>query len=415
MLHFFKSAQFYILLVLALVTVVIIWTRPVKEATLQEAIPPVIQAAPVELRALYPEEIVSGRLEPVRRTTMSFELAGSVETRNVEPGQRVERGAVLMQLDTGDYGDALAEEQARLNLEEQNIARDQKQLELARKNRELQRAEVERLQKLGKDSLISLSRLDETRRGLLQLESEETRLQTSVDTAGSRLDLRRAARDRAARNLERTRLKAPYPGTVNEVHVQVGDYVTPNQAAIDLVDTSSLDLYLEVRGEVVKSLALAQEIPVFAGDRQLTGRIVALQIDPDPATFTHALRVRVPAGEARAGEPAQARLLLRPLEGVATVPVTAVLREEGKTYVFRVVEDTLVRTEVRLGQRVDEVQVVLSGVEPGDQVVSRDVAALSDGQKVTVRPDDVRAQNIPVSGYTPPAAGPGSGMDSRCT
>ena len=66
------------------------------------------------------------------------------------------------------------------------------------------------------------------------------------------------------------------------------------------------------------------------------------------------------------------------------VPATAVLLEEGSAFVFRVQDEHLQRVEVQLGERVEQQQIITAGMEAGEQVVVRDVAALSDGQAVIV-------------------------------
>jgi hypothetical protein len=114
----------------------------------------------------------------------------------------------------------------------------------------------------------------------------------------------------------------------------------------------------------------------------LPGEVIALQINPDPETFTHALRVRVAGDHARPGQVAQVRLPLLERRGVTAVPSTAVLFDEGRAYVFRVDGDTLEQVEVRPGARVDGLQIVLQGLAASDRVVTRDVAALSHGQQV---------------------------------
>jgi len=378
------STQRYLLLGLAGITVLLLLIRPDKAPELREVVAPRVIVAPVTLHDLVPHETVSGRLEPVRKALLRFELSGQVRGRQVEPGQAVEAGALLLVLDEGDYRDALEKAAAQLALEKRNIQRDRELLQLARRNRTLQEGEVARLEKLGKESLVSRSRLDEARISLLKMEAEVAQLDASVGSAASRLSLMQAERNRAARNLERTRLQAPFPGRVNAVEVQEGDYVTPSQPVLELIDTSALELYVEVRGDVVKALVQGQAVTVSIADNAYAGEIVALQTDPDPVTFTHALRVRLAGEGIRPGEVARVRLPLHPLTNAAVIPAAAVLRDEGKTYVFRVRQDRLEKSEVVLGHRVGDLQVVRSGVHAGDLVVIQDVAALSDGQKVYV-------------------------------
>jgi RND family efflux transporter MFP subunit len=378
-----SGTQFSVLAGLAGAAILLLLTVPDKNPELQQVIVPVVQVTTVGLHDLVPVETVSGRLEPARKTSLHFELAGQVHARPVEPGQSVQAGEALLMLASGDYEDALAEAEAQLAQEIRNIERDRELLKLSRSNYTLQKNDLDRLLKLGEDSLVSKSRLDETRIKLIQLESEVAQLKSSVASAESRLALKEAARNRAARNLERTRLPAPFAGTVNAVNAQVGDYVTPNQAVVDLVDAASLDLYAEVRGNVAQSLVQGQVVTVEVNGAQVPGEVIALQVDPNQETFTHALRVRIAGDHARPGQVAQVRLPLREMLRVTAVPSTAVLFDEGVASVFRLDGDTLQQVEVKPGERVDGLQIV-QGLAASDRVVTRDVSALSHGQQVQV-------------------------------
>lgn len=364
------------------VAIILLLTTPDKNPELQQLVVPVVQVATVGLHDLIPTETVSGRLEPARKTALHFELSGQVQARPVEPGQTVQSGEPLLRLASGDYEDALAEANAQLAQETRNIQRDRELLKLSKSNYALQKNDLDRLLKLGEDALVSKSLLDETRIKLIQLESEVARLSSSVASAESRLALREAALNRAARDLERTQLPAPFAGTVNAVHAQVGDYVTPSLAVVDLVDAASLDLYAEVRGDVAQSLQQGQVVTVEVNGVQVPGEVIALQVNPNPETFTHALRVRIAGDQARPGQVAQVRLPLREMHRVTAVPLTAVLFDEGRASVFLVDGNTLQQVEVKPGERVDGLQIVLQGLAATDRVVTRDVSALSHGQQV---------------------------------
>jgi hypothetical protein len=127
---------------------------------------------------------------------------------------------------------------------------------------------------------------------------------------------------------------------------------------------------------------LGQEVTVTVGDRLYTAIVAAVQPDPDPSTFTHAIRLRMPESETRSGALAVVQLPLEPLVDALVVPSTAILLDEGGAFVFRVRGEYLQRVAVELGTRVGEQQVIVSGIEAGERVVVRDVAALADGQMV---------------------------------
>lgn len=384
MLSIKSPAQIAVLLALAGLVALLLLTAPDKDPELQQLMVPGVRVAAVGLHDLVPAEVVSGRLDPARRAAMHFQLSGQIESRPVEPGQRVRQDELLLSLASGDYGDALTEAEARLTQESRDVERDRELLTLSQRNHGLQKNDLDRLVKLGADSLVSKSLLDEARIKLLQLQAEVARLKSSVASAESRIALKQAERNRAARNLARTQLLAPFAGSVNTVEAQVGDYVTPADMIVELIDTSSLDLYVEVRGNVAQSLAQGDTVDVVVDGVTLPGKVIALQIDPDPVTFTHALRVRVAGMSVRPGQIAQVRLPLPQLRKVTAVPVTAVLYDEGQTFVFRLDDDRLVMSAVTLGERVGDLQVVQRGVDAGYRIVTHNVSALSDGQQVRV-------------------------------
>ena len=384
MLSIKSPAQIAVLLALAGLVALLLLTAPDKDPELQQVMVPGVRVAAVGLHDLVPAEVVSGRLDPARRAAMHFELSGQIESRPVEPGQRVRQDELLLSLASGDYGDALTEAEARLAQESRDVERDRELLTLSQRNYGLQKNDLDRLVKLGADSLVSKSLLDEARIKLLQLQAEVARLKSSVASAESRIALKQAERNRAARNLARTQLLSPFAGSVNTVEAQVGDYVTPGDMIVELIDISSLDLYVEVRGNVAQSLGQGDTVDVVVDGMTLPGKVIALQIDPDPVTFTHALRVRVAGTSVRPGQVAQVRLPLRELNKVTAVPVTAVLYDEGQTFVFRLDGDTLVMSAVTLGGRVGNLQVVQRGVDASDRIVTHNVSALSDAQQVRV-------------------------------
>lgn len=378
-----KATQRNLLIALAGLALLLVLTTPDRSPELEEPVPARVLVATVLNHDLLPQQSVSGHLAPMRRASLHFELSGQVRERLVEPGQPVAAGEMLLALVEDDYRDALDRAEAQLELERGNIDKDRELLRLARRNHALQKDEVARLEQLGQDSLISQSRLDESRIKLLQLQSEVARLKNSTDTAASRLRLLEAQRSRAARDLQRAGLVAPFAGIVNDVHVEVGDYVTPNQAVAEIIDISSLDLYVEVRGELAEALSQGQPLAVTVGERTVEGALVALQVDPDPETFTHALRIRIPGDAARSGRVARVRLPLRQLQQAVAVPSTAILQDDGNAYVFRLDNEVLRRTPVSTGTHVGELVVITAGLAGGERVVVRDVAALSDGMRVT--------------------------------
>lgn len=381
MSKFNRSRQALVLLPLAALALWLLLTRPVDEPALRALAPVPVPVNHTRVVDLHPQESVSGRLQPARRAWLRFEVDGPVAQRHAEAGQRVDVGTLLLELDARDYQDALIQAQAEWRQEQENLVRDRKLLQLAERSRTLQQEEVARLKQLGERSLASKTLLGDAQALLAQRQAEEARLRSSVETGPQREAARQAAMDRAQRNLDRTSLTAPFAGHVNQVLLEVGDYAGRNQQAVELI-SEQLDFYAQVRGSVARALSLGQQVPVRVGAQTYSATVASVQPDPDPATFTHAVRLRMPAAESRPGALAVATLPLQPLLNALVVPATAVLLEEGQAFVFRVENDHLQRVAVRLGERVGQQQVIVAGIGAGEQVAGRDVAALADGQAV---------------------------------
>jgi len=218
---------------------------------------------------------------------------------------------------------------------------------------------------------------------LYSLQSEEARLKHSLESSRVQLMIEEARLNKAERNLQRASLIAPFDGVVNNISVDVGDYVSPGQPVLELIQVDSLDLNIEVTGRVATELYLGQSIKVETSEDERQGEIIALAVDPDPSTNTHTLKIRIPSEGLFPGELAVAFLPGQQYENVNVLPLSSILYEEGKTYVFQVQNETLKRIPIKLVERYHDLQII-EGVDAGTQIVSRDVSSLADGQTVNI-------------------------------
>jgi len=386
-LNITKNRRYQALIVVfvsILLVFILKWTAPEKTPEMKP-----LPKARVELFSVHKKDIESGetllgRLIPIRRAQLRFELSGLVKGRLVEPGSRVDNNSILLKLDDGDHRNLASDASAQLKVERAAVNRDKRLLELASQNRLLQEKEVKRLQRLVKKSLTSVSRLDGARQQLSKLKLEEAQLQYSVDSAAARLDIRLSDVEKAQRNVKRCDLLSPWAGVVNQVNVQEGDYVTPTQVVLEIIDDSTLEFLLNVRGEIAHQLKKNAAVDVKVNGDSVSGYIVAIQTDPDPTTFTHEIRVRLPDNTGYPGQLVEARLTLPAMKQVMFVPVTALVYESDNYFVMTYNDGKLSKKEIKVAARVGNEQVVASGLSVGDSIVMRDVASLSSGQMVEV-------------------------------
>jgi len=373
----------FISTVSVLIVLALFWTRPDTYAELQSLPPPTVNIDIVEKSDIQPITEVTGKLQPARRARLHFQVSGQIDRRFVEAGQYVTENGQMLSIESGDFRDAVEESIAILKTERAAVERDSRLLELMRQERELQEQEVARIKQLGRDSLASKSNYDQALQALYRQQAEEARLKHSVDSARSRLMIEQARLNKAKRNLERAQLMSPFDGTVNDVYVEVGDYVTPGQAALEIVQVDKLDLNLEITGTSATQLKLGQNIKVSINNDEREGQIIALAVAPDSETNTHALKIRLPSDGLFAGQLAVAQLPGNFYKAANVIPISAILYEDGQSYVFEVIDDHAVKRTIKLIERYKDVQII-AGIESGSTIISKDVSSLADGQAVIV-------------------------------
>ena len=84
-----------------------------------------------------------------------------------------------------------------------------------------------------------------------------------------------------------------------------------------------------------------------------------------------------------AGQLAVAQLPGNFYKAANVIPISAILYEDGQSYVFEVIDDRVVKRIIKLIERYKNVQVI-AGIESGSTIISKDVSSLADGQAVII-------------------------------
>ena len=321
--------------------------QPEPEANVNQPIPVVVNTTKLKMENIAPRVDYTGRLEPSKKAELKFEINGRLAKKLVEPGSKVKAGDTL------------------LILEEYYIF--EKLYKLALRNYELQTKEVERMAVLDKKSLLSKSQYDKTIQKQIELESFMYR---------------------SKQDFYKTFLKAKFSGVINQINIDEGDTVSPNMVVANLIDNSSLDLYVEVRGNVIKGLKLGMNITVASKKVISSGKLIAFQTSPNLETYTHLLRIRIKDEGLRAGMMATAKFILPEINNSFGVPVSSVLNDDGKKFIFIVQNKKLKKLEINLIIRFEKIYVISGNIKENDVIVIKDVSSLSEDQDVVISKND---------------------------
>lgn len=185
----------------------------------------------------------------------------------------------------------------------------------------------------------------------------------------------RLALEDAQDNLTKATLTAPFDGVVTDVYVAEGEWASG--LAVDLVDTGSLEVVLDMDEVDIGAIAVGQPTVVTLEawpDEELTGEVVAIapQARVQSEIVTYKVHLRVMAGDlpVLSGMTANAELITAERENVLLVPNRAITadRQAGKYYVNLVEGDTVTKTQVTIGLRDKDFTEITSGLSEGDEL-----------------------------------------------
>ena len=359
----------------------LLWTKPDTYAELQTISPSTVKVDVVKQIDIQPFAKATGKFEPSRKASLHFQVSGQINERFVEAGTKIKAKDKMLSVDSGDFIDAVEESKALLEIKRDTIKRDMRLLELIKQERELQEEEVKRLKQLDRNSLTSKSNYDQALQSLYRQQAEETRLNHSVNLARSELKVEQARLSKAKRNLERTQLISPFDGIINAVYVEVGDYVSPGQTALEIIQLDELDLNLEISGTTASKLELGQKVEIKTEKDNREGEVISIALDPNSETNTHTLKIRLASNGLFSGQLAVANLPGKIYKKANVIPISSILYEDNLSYIFEVVDNHVIKKEIRLIERFNNFQII-EGIESGIRIVSKDVSSLTDGQVV---------------------------------
>ena len=322
----------------------------------------------VEVVSLAPREVRDtgeylGSLLSRQSVTVLPQVAGYVRRIHVRPGQHVEEGAPLVEVDAREETAALDSAQAQLSSSQVNL--------------ELSRRTLARTEALHQEGLASAQEL------------EGARAQVQAAEAASRSSAAQVTQRQV--QLQFNVVRAPFAGTVGDVLVRMGDFVSASTQLTSIAQADVLEVSVAVPSARARAMKpdTALEILDAQGKRLLTSSVffVAPQADPRTQLVEVKAAFRNTVG-LRPSELVRARLVYS-VRDALQIPALAVVRQSGQPFALVVQEKegkTVVeRRPITLGALGDMAYVVEKGLKAGDLVAVSSMQALRDGMAVRVK------------------------------
>lgn len=326
------------------------------------------------------------------KASVSSKITGRLEYLGVDEGDVVEAGQIIARLEAEDYAAALAEREAehataRAGLAESEAERDQLERDVTRAEDLLARglASAQQTEQLGAQLTTAQARVE--------------RMRATVAAAEAAVSVARA-------NLENTRIRAPFSGTILRKDAEVGEVVAPvatgsgltRGAVVTMADFETLEVEVDVNESYISRVHHGQPATITLDaypDTAFPARVRQIVPTADRQRATVLVKVSFVERDERILPEMAATVEFLETEGAAPeasapprvfVPAAAVQDEAGRQIVWIVRDDRVERREVDAGPVTGERREIRSGLSGGERVVIAGAEGLEDGTRVTIAP-----------------------------
>jgi len=295
---------------------------------------------------------IQGNVDTNQNILIQPEMPGTLVSLNVKAGQSVKAGQVLGRVDDGGMG--------------QQLAQVQTQYELAKTTFERQKRLWD--QKIGSEIQY------------LQAQTQMVSLQKQI------------AQIKTMWN--KSLIKAPFNGTIDEVYVERGQVVSANpQGLMRIVNLSQMYVSTNVPESYVGKVKVGTSVQtaITSIGKEYNGKIrqVAKTINPANRSFGIEVSVPNPEGLLRPNQVAKLKIVDYTKASAIVVPTNIIQQDaNGNKFVYVIADvknnaGSAKKTMIKVGQNANSVTEVVSGLNKGDVVVSEGANAISEGMKLT--------------------------------
>jgi RND family efflux transporter MFP subunit len=265
----------------------------------------------------------------------------------VNEGDFVKKGDIIARIDIRDYENALASVSASYELADRNL---------------------DRIKELHSKDLVSKAELD-------RAQSEAARLEAAFKTAEL--------------NLQRTSIKAPFSGTINQLDAKKGLLLNVGELVAIILDISSVKVSVGIPESDVDAVRKLKNFNVTIdalGGKTVKGRKIFLSKSPDSRARLYELQLRVdnPGEKILPGMFARVSIVKEEVADGVSVPLYAVVNRDDENFVFVENEGTAHVRMVEMGIVEGWLIQITKGLEPGERVVVVGHRSLDEGQGVNV-------------------------------
>ncbi|CAM3533832.1 putative Co/Zn/Cd efflux system membrane fusion protein [Flavobacterium saliperosum S13] len=289
---------------------------------------------------------LSGSIDANEQVEIRSEVSGIVESINFEEGTVVAKGQQLLKINDLELRAQLSQARTRQTLASEN-----------------------------------------ERRARLLLQKEAIS-QEEYDIASADFRSAQAQTQLIQAQIAKTSVKAPFSGKIGLRSISKGTYVTPTTVIANLVNTTQVKITFSIPEKYATQMKINTllSFTVAGSKEQFSAKIYAIEPGIEVATRTLKMRAiaQNPNGKLIPGTFANVALPLEKINDALLVPTEALIPVQNGKKVFVSVNGKAKEVMVETGARTDKDVLVLTGLKPGDTVLTSGVMTLKDDSPVKV-------------------------------
>lgn len=305
-----------------------------------------VTAMVVKPEKLSNEVFASGTILANEEVQLQPELSGKIVQLNFREGGLVSKGQLLVKINDADLQAQYKKLQLQYALAEERMGR-QKQL-------------------------LSISGIS----------------QEEFDVAQNQFNVIKADMDFATAQIAKTEIRAPFSGVIGLKNVSEGSYVTPATiiASIQQIDPVKIDFAVSERYSYLTKKGDKVIFSIEGNKEKLTGEVYAVEPKIDLNTRTLQIRAICPnsKGNIYPGAFARVQLALSDIDSALMIPTECIIPDMKGQKVYRIKNGAAEFARVETGLRTDARIQIMSGISPGDTIITTGLMQLKPGSQVKI-------------------------------
>lgn len=388
-------------IVLVLMGSVYLYTHRTTGAGKAKAMAPAVAVETLSRKDMGKQVVLSGETVPKAQVDISPKYAGRIAAVNVDLGDAVSAGDVLLTQDTKDISLSILQNQAGSDEAAADAVEAGAQYggdsTKAQSDYDSALTTYERYESLYQEGAVAQQDRDDKYRAMMEAKAALASLQNQQMAGGPAVVAsKEAAAAKARYTVEALQqqaadmaVTAPVSGVIGYRAAEVGEWASAGQKLLTIVDNSELYVDAQVAEQDIGVLRQGMDLTVSIDSlgESFPGRISYISPALDASTRSYTVRIVLSgAGNAlRGGMFARTNVTAAARKDTLFVPKEAVGDENGKKFVYLIDEaGKAKKAYVTLGLSNDTSLELLSGVKEGDQVAVTNISRIRDGGKVEI-------------------------------